>query len=73
LVTKNPPDDFAARLRRLLGRSGLSAYALAQRSGVSKQSLSRLLSGDSQPSLPTLLRLCRALGVSLSEFDDPPR
>jgi transcriptional regulator with XRE-family HTH domain len=69
---KGQQQDFATVLRALLAESGLSAYALAQRSGVSKQSLSRLLSGDSEPSLRTALRLCRALGVSLSEFDGTP-
>jgi len=63
------PHDFAARLRPLMARAGLTAYALARKSGVSKQSLSKLLSGDSRPSLDTARRLAHALGVSLAHFD----
>jgi transcriptional regulator with XRE-family HTH domain len=61
-------DAFAARLRALIAESGLSAYALARKSGVSKQSLSRLLSGDSKPSWETVCRLAEALGVSTDAF-----
>jgi transcriptional regulator with XRE-family HTH domain len=59
---------FAARLRVLLGRAGLTSYALARRSGVSKQSLSRILSGDSLPSWATVLKLAHALGATPNDF-----
>jgi transcriptional regulator with XRE-family HTH domain len=63
-----PPDTFAALLAALLRREGLTAYALAQRSGVSKQALSKLLSGDSRPSWDTVVKLADALGVSTESF-----
>lgn len=66
---KSAPDSFAARLAALLRGAGLSAYRLAQLSGLSQQALSKLLSGKSAPSLETARRLCKALGVSLSHFD----
>jgi transcriptional regulator with XRE-family HTH domain len=59
---------FAARLASLLGEAGLTAYALARRSGVSKQALSKLLSGDSRPSWDTVVKLADALGVSTESF-----
>lgn len=58
------PEPFAARLRRLLERSGLTAYALAGKAGVSKQTVSKLLRGEQQPSWETVQRLAAALGVS---------
>ena len=38
--------NFAARLTELREEAGLSQYALAQKSGVSKQALSRLEKGE---------------------------
>lgn len=68
MTTPKSPGPFAARLASLLGEAGLTAYALAQRSGVSKQALSKLLSGDSRPSWETVCRLADALGVSTESF-----
>jgi transcriptional regulator with XRE-family HTH domain len=65
---RTTPDTFAALLAALLRRGGLTAYALARRSGVSKQALSKLLSGDSRPSWHTVCRLADALGVSTESF-----
>lgn len=45
-----------------------SAYALAQAAGVPRSSLARIEAGG-DPTWSTLLRLTRALGVSLAVFD----
>lgn len=60
---------FAARLVELRERAGLTKYRLAQVSGVSKQTLSQLEQGKTDPSWETVRRLARALKVDVSEFD----
>ncbi len=57
----------AAILRSERKRLGLSMTALADRAGLSQQSVSYIERGMRIPNLDTLLRVCAALGVSLSE------
>ena len=54
-------DDFAAWLQESMTQRGMSQRMLALRAGVSHSSVSRLLSGDRSPSLPTALALLRVL------------
>jgi DNA-binding XRE family transcriptional regulator len=49
----------------LMAEQGLTAYALAQRAGVAKQSLSRILNGATDPNLTTAVKLADALQCSL--------
>lgn len=72
-MTRKTPDTFARRLAALRESIGITAYELAKRSGVSKQALSRLERGESKPSLETALKLCKAMGKSLAEFDALPQ
>jgi transcriptional regulator with XRE-family HTH domain len=65
------PTWFAKRLGELRKAAKLSQYALAKRSGLSKQALSSLELGEREPSWLTVQRLCAALGVGCHEFVDP--
>src|SRR5580693_7763649 len=58
--------SIAESLREERGRSGLTLEQLAQRSELSIAHLSRLESGDRQPSLAALFSLSRALRVPLT-------
>jgi transcriptional regulator with XRE-family HTH domain len=58
--------SIAEGLREERIRAGLTLEQLAQRSDLSVAHLSRLESGDRQPSIAALITLSRALGVSLS-------
>jgi len=58
--------SIAESLREERGRSGLTLEQLAQRAELSIAHLSRLESGERQPSVAALLALARALGVSMS-------
>lgn len=71
-----PPTDpisdetLGQRIRRLRGRRGLSASALAMRAGLSKSYISTLESEadrSRRPSVRTLQRLAAGLDVGLSE------
>jgi transcriptional regulator with XRE-family HTH domain len=63
--------SFAERLNVALRESGLTMYALAKRSGVSKQNMSKLAAGRREPTWETVQRLALALGVSCDAFRDP--
>ena len=57
---------IAGSLREERTRAGLTLEQLAQRADLSTAHLSRLESGDRQPSVAALIALSRALGVSMS-------
>jgi transcriptional regulator with XRE-family HTH domain len=62
---------FAQRLRKQREAAGLSQYALAKRSGLSKQALSNLEAGSREPTWQTVQLLAAALGVDCRSFVDP--
>ncbi|CAN5327492.1 XRE family transcriptional regulator [soil metagenome] len=59
------------RLRRLRGERGWRLEDLAERTGLSKAYLSRLESGERQPSLTALFSIARAYGISFSALFEP--
>lgn len=62
------PIPFARRLKTIRQAAGLSQYALAKRSQVSKQALSALEKGLYQPSWDTVCALADALEVDVNTF-----
>lgn len=77
------PAHFAERVGRAVPgilRSrrealGLSGYALAERSGVSRDMIRRIEAGETNPTLFIVARLIRAMNMSFEEFAaqlDPP-
>ncbi len=65
--------QFGDRLRDLRAAAGLSIYALAQKSGLTRQYLGRLESGQMLPGWETACTLADALGVDLGEFRTPKK
>jgi len=67
--------DVLERIKQLCQERNYSYYELAKRSGIPYSTLNTLLLKRTQPSLPTLKRLCAGLGLSLPQFfadDDAP-
>jgi transcriptional regulator with XRE-family HTH domain len=64
-------NSFAARLQALREAAGLSQYALAKKSGLTKQAMSRLELGENEPTWQTVQLLAAALEVDCSAFVDP--
>jgi transcriptional regulator with XRE-family HTH domain len=60
-------EQFKDRLRALRLEAGLTQYALAKKSGLTKQAMSRL-ERDIHPKWRTVVKLARALGVPLESF-----
>lgn len=56
---------YRDKLQRLCALKGIDQAALAERCGVSKSTISRILSGVQEPKLRLAYDLARALGVTL--------
>ncbi|TCO60608.1 helix-turn-helix domain-containing protein [Actinocrispum wychmicini] len=65
-------DEVAPRLRRLRVQRGFTLAALAEATGISKSTLSRLESGQRRPSLELLLPLAAAYRVPLDDLVGAP-
>lgn len=65
-------DEVAPRLRRLRTQRGITLAALAEETGISKSTLSRLESGQRRPSLELLLPLAGAYNVPLDDLVGAP-
>ena len=65
-------DAVGPRLRALRRQRGLTLSELAESTGISVSTLSRLESGSRRPTLELLLPLARAHQVSLDELVDAP-
>jgi transcriptional regulator with XRE-family HTH domain len=60
-----PKERMAARLKAIRERRGLTQEQLAEKSGVSRTYLARLETGRQDPTLSTLEKLAKALGVKV--------
>ncbi|MBO1307733.1 helix-turn-helix transcriptional regulator [Enterococcus sp. 669A] len=63
--------NFGKKLKALRESKGLGVNQLALKSGVSASNISRLEKGERKdPTLETVKKLSKALGVSISYFED---
>lgn len=63
--------NVAHQIRKLRERRNLSQRALAEASGLSRNTLSLLERGQTSPTVSTLKRIALALGVDLNAFFNP--
>lgn len=56
------------RINRILETKHWTVYRLAKEADIPYSSLSNLFQRNTEPTLPTLRRICGGLGISLSEF-----
>ena len=65
-------NDVLKRLRNLLDEYGWTVYRLSKESGVPISSLNNMFSRNTQPSIPTLERICEGFGISIGDFFESP-
>lgn len=65
------PERLASHLRAMRGERGLTLQALAERSGVSRATLSRIENGEVSPTAETLGRMAAALAMPISRLLAP--
>jgi transcriptional regulator with XRE-family HTH domain len=61
-------ERMAARLKALRERHGMTQEQLAEKSGVGRSHLARLETGRQDPTLSTLEKLAKALGVKVGRL-----
>lgn len=62
--------EIIERIKTLCGVRGWSLYRLAKESGITYSTLCTMLHKATAPSIPTLVKLCKGFGITLSEFFD---
>lgn len=62
----NLPYDFGDALKLLMEERNITIEQLAETSGLSEKTISRLRTGENKPSLPTVIAIC--IGLSLDPF-----
>ena len=60
--------DTLNRLRQLLAERQWTEYRLAKESGLSDSTIKNIFKRGSLPSIDTLEAICRAFGITLSQF-----
>ena len=60
--------DTKQRIAELAQERNWSNYELAKRSGVQLTTIQNMYHRNYEPTIPTLQALCKALGISLSQF-----
>ncbi len=60
--------SFGDRLVELCEQAGLTTYALAKKTGMSRQNIGRLVRGDVRPTWDTVQKLAQVLGVECTAF-----
>lgn len=56
------------RIQELCNQRGWSIYKLAQESGIAYSSLNNIFLRNTQPTIPTLEKICNGFNISLSDF-----
>lgn len=62
--------DILERISALCVSKSWSRYRLAQESGIPISTLNNMFNRTNCPTLPTLERICRGFGITLSQFFD---
>ena len=60
--------DVLGKLRRLLEERGWTDYRLAQMSGLHESTISNIYRRNNVPTIVTLEAICKAIGITLSQF-----
>lgn len=63
--------NVIGRIDELCKIRGWSRYKLSQQSGVSMSTIANLYKRTDMPTIPTLMSLCDAFGISLAQFFAP--
>ena len=62
--------DALEKIDKLRKDKNWSVYKLAEESGISQSTIANMFSRQTQPSFSTLQEICKAFGITLSEFLD---
>lgn len=64
--------NISKEIKKALKESGLSVSELAQKANISDATLSRIMSGDANPSFDKIVRIAKCLDISLDDLTGRP-
>ncbi len=56
------------RIREILRKRNWTVYRLGEESGIQSSTLTNMFNRDTNPTIPTLEKICKGLGITLSQF-----
>lgn len=56
------------KITQLLEERNWTSYRLAKESGICESTLNNFFSRGSIPSIPTLMKICKGFGITMSDF-----
>lgn len=60
--------DAQKRIRQLMEKRGWTDYRLAKEAKLSHSTVTNMFNRNNAPTLPTLEAVCRAFGITLTQF-----
>lgn len=60
--------DVNDKLRKMLNNLGWTEYKMSKYSGLSESTIGNIFSRNTVPSIATLEAICKAFGITLSQF-----
>lgn len=61
-------EEVLKRLRFFMKQKGYSENRLALESGITQSTINSMFKKNNLPSLPTLIKICNGLGITISQF-----
>ena len=61
-------DYIADNIVALCKKRDMSKYRLSQLTGISQSSIGKIIAKESLPTMPTVEKICDALGVTMAQF-----
>ena len=60
--------NVTERIEQIMKQRGWTVYRLGKESGLSQSTLAHVFRRDSEPTISTLEVICKAFGITLSQF-----
>lgn len=60
--------DIKKHIKKLMDERGWTPYQLSKESGLSHSTITNIFKRNNAPSFPTLETICKAFGITLSQF-----
>lgn len=61
-------NNVIKRIQELCSERNITAYKLAQLSGIPKNTMNNMIAEDRIPTIPTIEKICRGLNITLAQF-----
>lgn len=60
--------EIVNRIQALCVKHKISKYRLSQQTGIAQSAITKLMKGNTMPTVHTLLKICDVFGITLAQF-----